>query len=149
MSDYVEFDGRIVPLKWGKSVYTVLPLPQNVMNALARTKRVEGEINDHPINLAITRAPGIDTAFLWTGKSLLLEIGAKPGESVEVRLRPIDPGIVDLPDDISAALRASGKTARFQQLSAGKQRSLIHLVNTAKRPQTRAKRIATLIEGLE
>jgi hypothetical protein len=63
VTDYVTFEGRITPLEWGMGVYTVLPLPDAVTEALGKARRVEGEIADHPVNLAVTRAPVLDRRF--------------------------------------------------------------------------------------
>lgn len=146
MSDYLSFEGQVVPMEWGKSVYTVLPLPDDIAKALQAdgARRVEGEINDHPVNLALTTAPVIDQVFLWTGKSLLQEIGIAPGEPVYVRLRKADDS-VETPEDVMLALRQADATAKWEALTPGKKRGLLHGVNTAKRAETRAKRIAKLI----
>ncbi|MEM9788147.1 MAG: YdeI/OmpD-associated family protein [Pseudomonadota bacterium] len=146
MSDYLSFEGQVVPMEWGKSVYTVLPLPDDIAKALQAdgARRVEGEINDHPVNLALTTAPVIDQVFLWTGKSLLQEIGIAPGEPVDVRLRKADDS-VETPEDVMLALRQADATAKWEALTPGKKRGLLHGVNTAKRAETRAKRIAKLI----
>jgi hypothetical protein len=148
MSDYVTFTGRVEPLVWGKSTYTILRLPPDVAAALHPAKRVEGEVNDHPINLALTRAPVVEGVFLWAGQSLLDRVGITPGEPVEVRLRPAPDDRVDTPDDIAAALRASGASAAWDALTPGKRRGLIYQISTAKTDATRSKRIAALIRTL-
>ncbi|WP_050529624.1 YdeI/OmpD-associated family protein [Pseudaestuariivita atlantica] len=148
MTGYVTFTARIVPMEWGDSTYTVLPLPDDVRAALGPAKRVEGEINEHPVNLAVTRAPVLDMPFLWTGKSLLDEIGIAPGDEVEVRLRPADPDAVDVPRDVTLALRSAGVTDAWDALTPGKRRGLLHTVKTAKRAETRARRIHALIAQL-
>lgn len=146
--DYIEFEGQIVPIEWGRSVYTVLRLPSDVTEALDGATRVEGEINDHPVNLSPQTAPVIEGQFLWTGKTLLKEIGIEPGERVTVRLRPADPNAVDVPEDVTLAIRAGGMTEAWGALTPGKQRGLLHQINTAKRAETRAKRIASLVADL-
>ncbi|MEJ8562768.1 DUF1905 domain-containing protein [Yoonia sp. GPGPB17] len=67
MDDYLSFEAQVEPLEWGKSVYTILRLPDDVAEVLASqgAKRVEGEINDHPVNLALTKASVIEGVFLW------------------------------------------------------------------------------------
>ena len=147
MSDYVTFEGTIVPMVWGTSTYTILPVPPHVVTALGATKRVAGEINDHPINLALTRAPVMDGVFLWAGQSLLTRVGIAPGDRVEVRLRPAPDDRVDVPDDVAHALR--GVMAVWQALTPGKRRGLLYQVDTAKTAATRAKRIAKLLESLQ
>lgn len=148
MIDYVAFDGQIEPIQWGKSTYTILRLPPEIANALSGAKRVEGEFNDHPVNLAITKAPVVDGPFLWAGKSLLDRTGLEPGEPFEARLRPVDPNIVEVPPDVTNALRSSGLLDTWNDLSAGKKRNYLHPIDTAKRAETRANRISKLLIAL-
>ena len=148
MSDYVDFEGRVIPMEWGDSTYTVLPLPPEVVSALADARRVEveGEINDYPVNLAITKAPVLDAPFLWTGKSLLDRADIEPGDVGEVRLRPADPNEVDVPDDVALALRAAGLSQKWEAWTPGKKRAALHKITSAKREATRLKRIADLTD---
>jgi hypothetical protein len=148
MSEFVTFEGRIEPLVWGKATYTIIRLPTDVLAALGPTRRVEGEIAEHPVNLAPTRAPVIDGAFLWAGQSLLERLGIAPGDCVEVRLRPAPDDRVDLPDDVAASLRASGRIAVWDALSPGKRRGLLYKIDTAKTDATRQKRIKALLDEL-
>lgn len=150
MTEWVSFEASVQPMVWGKATYTVLPLPPEAAAALSAqgAKRVEGEINDHPVNLALTRAPVLDGLFLWAGQSLLDRIGIQPGERLEVRLRPAPDDRMDVPDDIAAALRAAGLTADWEALTAGKRRGLLYQIDTAKTAPTRMKRIAALIATL-
>ena len=150
MTDYLTFEGSVEPMEWGDSTYTILRLPDEIANALkaAGAKRVEGEIADHPVNLAPTTAPVIDGIFLWTGKSLLNRIGIAPGDRVEVRLRPADETAVDTPDDLARALLSSGRLEAWEALTPGKKRGLIYKIDTAKKPETRARRITALMKEL-
>ena len=148
MTDFVTFDAVVEPMKWGTSTYTIVRLPSQIMAALGDAKRVEGEFNEHPVNLAITKAPPIEDPFLWSGKSLLSEIGVAPGDVFEARLRPVDPSHVEVPMDLNNALRSAGVLEAWEALTPGKRRSLIHPVTTAKRAETRAARISKLIAGL-
>lgn len=150
MSDWLSFDGRIEILAWGRATYTILPLPGAVVAALgaAGARRVEGEIAEHPVNLALTRAPVVEGVFLWTGRSLLDRIGVAPGAEVEVRLRPADSDAVEMPEDLAAALRAAGATAAWEALSPGKRRGHLYGIDSARTPATRARRAAALATTL-
>jgi hypothetical protein len=148
LPDYVTFEGRVEPMEWGRATYTILRLPPEVVQALGQTKRVEGEINDHPVNLALTRAPVLPDVFLWAGQSLLDRVGIAPGEPLEVRLRPAADDVVDVPDDLALALRAADATAAWDALTPGKQRGLLYPVNSAKTAPTRERRIIALIASL-
>ncbi|MEL6618175.1 MAG: YdeI/OmpD-associated family protein [Pseudomonadota bacterium] len=149
MTDWIAFDARIEPMEWGKRTYTVVRLPDTVVNALPTgTKRVEAEFGSFPVNLALTRAPVIEGVFVYAGKQFLRESGIEPGEGFEARIRPADPNHVDMPEDVAAALRVAGLSAQWAALTPGQQRGKLHLVNSAKRADTRTKRITELISTL-
>lgn len=147
---YVTFEGRVVAMPWGDKVYTIVPLPEQVLEALGPTRRVEGEFNDHPVNLAITTAPPdvYGTPFLWAGKSLLDRVGLGPGETFEARLRPAPDDAVDVPQDVLNALRSGGVIEVWDALSPGRKRALLYRIDTAKRPETRARRLSQLVMDL-
>lgn len=135
-------------MDWGRATYTILPVPTEVVQALGPTKRVEGEIAEHPVNLALSRAPVVEGVFLWTGQSLLGRIGVAPGEVVEVRLRPAPDDAVDMPDDVAGALARAALTAVWEGLTPGKRRGLLYQIATARTAPTREKRIARLVADL-
>ncbi|MEO0402674.1 MAG: YdeI/OmpD-associated family protein [Pseudomonadota bacterium] len=147
--DWIYFDGVIEPMEWGKNTYTVLRLPDAVMAELPKgTKRIEGEFGDFPINLALTKAPVISGTFVYTGKTVLRDSGLEVGVPFDARVRAVDPNVVEVPDDVVAAIRAADRSAAWAALSPGQQRGRLHLVNTAKRADTRLKRITALIADL-
>lgn len=150
MTGWQVFEGAVEPLVWGRATYTILRLPDSVASALlaAGATRVEGEIAEHPVNLALSRAPEMDGLFLWAGQSLLDRVGITPGERVEVRLRPASSDAVDTPEDLAAALRRADRTTAWEALTPGKRRSHIYQIGTAKTAATRDKRIAALVQGL-
>lgn len=149
MSEWVAFEGRIEPLEWGRNTYTILRLPSEVMAALGPAKRVEGEIGNHPVDMGVARADVIADPFLYTGKAFLRAAGIEPGETVDVRLRPADPDAVEVPSDVAAAIRTAGRMASWEATTPGRRRAALHDVARAKRPETRARRIAALVAGLE
>jgi hypothetical protein len=148
VTDWVAFEGAVEPVVWGKATYTVLRLPEAVVEALGSAKRVEGEINEHWVNLALSRAPVVEGVFLWAGSSLLDRLGVEPGETLEVRLRPAPDDQVDTPEDVALALRAADMTAEWEGLTAGKRRGMLYQIGTAKTAATRAKRIDAMIQSL-
>jgi hypothetical protein len=147
VNDWLTFEGRVEVIMWGRATYTVLRLPADVAGKLAAlgAKRVEGEMNDHPVNLALSRAPVVEGVFLWTGKSLLARLAIKPGEALEVRLRKAVSDEVDTPDDVVSALRAAGQAERWNRLTPGRRRGLLHQISTAKTAATRIRRIASIV----
>ena len=119
-----------------------------MLEALGRPARVEGEIAEHPVNMGVARADVIADAFLYTGKAFLAEAGIEPGETVEVRLRAGDPGHVEMPEGLAAAIRAAGLTAQWEALTPGRRRGLVHPIASAKRAETRARRVEALLAEL-
>lgn len=149
MTDWITFEARIEPMEWGRNTYTIVALPADVITALPPgTKRIEGEFGEHPVNLALTKAPVMHGTFVYTGKTFLRDSGLAPGEVFDARIRPADPSHVDMPGDVATALRVANRSADWAALTPGQQRGKLHLVNSAKRADTRAKRIAKLIDKL-
>lgn len=148
MTDWVAFEGVVEPVEWGRATYTILCLPDEAVAALGAAKRVEGEIDEHWVNLALSRAPVVEGVFLWAGASLLERTGIVPGEPLEVRLRPAPDDQVDTPEDVALALRAADMTAVWDGLTAGKRRGMLYQIGTAKTAPTRAKRIDAMIQSL-
>lgn len=148
MSDYVPFEAVIEPMVWGNATYTVVRLPEAVLDRIGPTKRVEGEFADHPVNLAIARAPVIDGAFLWAGRSLIERIGVAPGERFEARLRAVASDVVEVPADVTRALRSAGVTEAWEALTPGQKRRALYQIESAKRADTRARRLSSLCASL-
>jgi uncharacterized protein YdeI (YjbR/CyaY-like superfamily) len=59
------------------------------------------------------------------------------------------PKTATVPDDLAAALAAAGLTEAFGALKAQERYSFLHPLMTAKRPETRERRIAKCIETLQ
>jgi hypothetical protein len=145
---FVTFDAVVEPLDWGRT-YTIVRLPPEVATALGDARRVDGEFAEHPVNLAITRAPVVDGPFLWAGKSLLTRAGLVPGQVFEARLRPAPDDAVETPQDVLNALRSGGVLDAWEALTPGRRRGLLYRIDTAKRPETRAKRITEVVNALD
>lgn len=151
MSDWVTFEGAVEPLEMGRSTYTIIRVPPTAAAILeaAGARRVEGEIDDQPVNLALSRAPSVDGVFLWTGKSLLDRAAISPGDVLSVRLRPAARDDVALPENVALALSRAGRMEAWDALTPGKRRGLLYRIDTAKTEATRAKRIEALVAGLD
>ncbi len=151
MSEWITFEGKVVPMEWGKSVYTVLPLPRDVSDALRAqgAKRVDVEMNDCPFNMALTKGPVLEQVFVYAGKKILAEAGIEPGDLIDVRMRKADPDAVDVPNELLLAIRQGGAIEAWEALTPGRKRGLIHMVMSAKREETRRGRAAKLIAELK
>jgi hypothetical protein len=145
-----EFDALVEPVHWGRSRYTVIRLPAALVEDAdrQRTRRVAGEIDGAPVNLAITTAPVVDGPFVYTGASVLRRIGARPGDPVTCRLAPADPDEVPLAPDVEAALQTADLLDTWEALTPATRRRRLYAVDSAASAATRTRRLNQLIDGL-
>jgi hypothetical protein len=147
---WVEFDALVEVLPWGRNVYTIIRLEKALEEAAraAGTRRVEGTIDDMPVNVGVNRADVLPDAFMYAGKGLQRRLGARPGDVVSCRLRPADPDEVPLADDVHRALADADRLDAFQRKQPPDRRRLLQPIEDAARPETRQQRIAALLRSL-
>jgi hypothetical protein len=147
---WVEFDSLIEVLPWGRNVYTIIRLEKALETAAkaAGTRRVEGTIDDVPVNVGVNRADVVSDAFMYAGKGLQRRLDARPGDVVSCRLRPADPDEVPLADDVHRALADADRLDAFQRKRPADRRRLLQSIEDAARPETRQQRIAALLRSL-
>jgi uncharacterized protein YdeI (YjbR/CyaY-like superfamily) len=76
--------------------------------------------------------------------------GRTIGDHVEVAFRALAQDDVDVPPELSAALAASAKRRKaWSTHTAGTQRGLAHFVESAKRVETRQKRLEAVLAALD
>ena len=148
--EWVEFDALIELMPWGRNVYTIIRLDEPLEDATkaAATRRVEGTIEEQPVNVGVNRADVIADAFLYAGKALLRRVGAGPGDVVRCRLRPADPDDVPVADDVHRALADAGRLGAFERKTPAERRRLLQPVEDAGTPETRRRRTAALLKSL-
>lgn len=149
-SDWVEFDALVEALAWGRSVYTIVRLDQALVHAatVARTRRVEGTIDETWVNVGVNRTDVIPDAFMYVGKALQRRLSVRQGDMVFCRLRPADPEDVPVAEDIRRALAQAGRLDTFQRRSPAERRRLLQPIEEAAKPETRQRRIASLLRLL-
>lgn len=146
MDGEVRFEAVVEPLVWGRSTYTILRVPETLARAatLARTRRVDGTIEDVEVNVGLNRADVIEETFIYAGKPMLRRLGVSLGDVVDCALQPADPDLVPLPPDVAHALAGSDQMGAFERLPAARRRQLLVPVEAAARADTRARRIEDL-----
>ena len=83
-------------------------------------------------------------------KGIRSELGKGPGDAVVVTVSRDDgERTVDVPADLAEALEAAGAREAFDKLSFSHRREHVNAVNEAKKPETRARRIAKAIDMLK
>ena len=138
--------------KTRKVWYTVLFLPDALRAALPFDRyprlRVEGEVNDVPVEVAFIPA-GDGRNYAILGPAVIEGAELEPGALAEMRFRIADQDHVDVPDDLADALGADPAVATlWDALTPGKRRGLAHHVASAKRAATRNARIRTVFEAI-
>lgn len=145
------FTGLVEAHDLGRYRYTVVWLPEALAEQLPLQRhprlRISGEINEHPLSGAWQPSRG--RWYLMLGKPLLRTTGLSLDCLAEVRFRVEPQDEVEVPSGLDEAIaRDECASARWQELSAGKQRALCHFVGAARSTTTQAKRIDQAIAWL-
>ncbi|MEE4195721.1 MAG: YdeI/OmpD-associated family protein [Anaerolineae bacterium] len=134
--------------KEGKFTFVALPfLPRDVWGRMPRFA-VTGTINGIPVRGTLG-AEGQEY-FLRLGAAWLRDSGVAVGEMVTVTLALEGPQVDSIADDIAAALLASPNAKSFfESLPTFYRKNYMRWIESAKREDTRKKRIAEMIALLE
>jgi hypothetical protein len=82
-------------------------------------------------------------------KSIRNELGKGDGDAVTVTVeRDTGERVVEVPEDLAAALAEAGLREAFDGLSYSHRREHVNAINDAKKAETRARRIAKALEML-
>jgi hypothetical protein len=145
------FETRIARHAVGSYRYTVVYLDPSLHDQLpfhehARL-RIEADVSGVPVKGAWQPARG--RWYLMLPKGPLKEAGLTVGSSVEVAFRVLPQDDVDVPEELAILLATKAPIRHaWEQLSAGKQRGLAHMVASAKRAETRLARVGQVEEVL-
>jgi len=128
-----------------------VPLPDDVVAALSAdaVKRVEGTLEGHPFERALHQGSDGQTCLRF-GATWLRRAGLDVGSVALVELRAkADPNHVPIPEELALALGESPEMEhKWHCLTPGKRRTLAYDVDRAKRPETRRRRAAKVLEQL-
>ena len=135
----------------GKTTATVI-LTQEQVNA------IRGSEGRGRVMLAITYGGRTfrTSVSVYRGQWMMVvnaemrEGGLVPGSSYDVDIA-VDTAerTVDVPADLAAALKAAGATKAFEALAYTHRKEHVRAVEDAKKPETRARRIAKVVEALQ
>ena len=95
---------------------------------------------------------GDGTHHMMVNKAMRDGAGVKPGDSVAVAMeKDAAARVVEAPDDLAKVLAKRGNAkakAFFEALAPGYKKRWVDLLLQAKKPETRAKRVETIVEKL-
>jgi Bacteriocin-protection, YdeI or OmpD-Associated/Domain of unknown function (DUF1905) len=130
------FTVPLVRLRFGGTSLYILEIPERVSTAIGRRGPV-------PIIATLNKAVEIQASLVPNGR---WEAPASAERAHTRRIVPERPPRLPLPSDLAVALKEVDFKESFAALPVGKQNHIILWIEEAARPETRAKRIATVIE---
>lgn len=143
------FETRLTEYK-DMLVSTVVEIPADVVKKLSTGRvRVEGKLNSVPFNLAIQSKKN-GPKYLSVSQAMRKSAGVKPGDKVKVSFSVVDPDKLDLPEEMEAVLAQDDEGAKkWNKLTVGLQRSLVHYINSSKNVDVRIERALFLINKVK
>ncbi|MCE7984198.1 MAG: DUF1905 domain-containing protein [Caldilinea sp. CFX5] len=134
--------------KQGSRVFVLLPFDPNQSWGAKERHNVHGAINGVTIRGTLLLDGG--SYYLALGPAWRRASGIEAGANVTVQLTAEGPQVATMAADLSAAF-AGAPTAQefFNSLPTFYQKNYMRWVESAKRPETRAKRIEEMIELLK
>jgi hypothetical protein len=110
----------------------------------AKSFPVRVTMNGHVLDLRLARMGGEN--LIGLRREVRVAVGVEAGDVVDVEI-VLDRSerAVELPDDLAAALADSGGRAGFDALAPSRRKELVRRIVEAKKPDTRAKRIADVV----
>jgi len=145
----LRFKARLIrhpkPSKNGSS--TLLDVPKVVSGKLRGMTKVEGTMNGHPFRAPMEPNPS-GGHWLRVNKAMLEGAGADAGDTVKLAVLGPEPEPT-VPVDLRKALNATleAKTL-WTDLTSDGRRIWIRWIESAKKPETRARRVTRTVEQL-
>ena len=148
----IEFEANIKSYDFNRYIYAAIYLPAKIRDQLALSKsprlRIEGSIAGYPFQGACQPA-GNKRWYLMLSKKFLKTSQLSLGDRVHVELQVADQDAVGVPKELRMALESDDRAQEiWNGLTAGKRRGFAYRVSSAKRVETRERRVAEVIESL-
>ncbi len=142
------FTGTLTAVRGGGHAVAVPPEIADAVG-LRHGARVRGKLDGVPYRSSLMKSSGM--FHLGVHKATIAEAGVAPGDEVTVHIELDDQPLPTdaVPPDLQRAIdaRAQARTA-WQQLSPSHRREHVKHVIEAKKPETRARRIAATVAAL-
>jgi hypothetical protein len=143
------FEARLSEYK-DMLVSTVVEVPLDIIKKLPGGRvRVEGKLNQVPFNLAIQSKKN-GPKYLSVSQAMRKSAKVKSGDKVKVSFVIVNPDKLDLPEEMEAVLAQDNEGAKkWNKLTVGLQRSLVHYINSSKNVDVRIERALFLINKVK
>ncbi|MEM6469022.1 MAG: YdeI/OmpD-associated family protein [Planctomycetota bacterium] len=152
MSEYpYRFEAELESFDFGRVNYTVVFAPMAVVEQLefpaSKRLRIDGELNGFRIEAALMPSKG--RWYLLVSKRLRKECALSLGDVVSVEFEVADQDAVNVPQELTFALEADERaSAVWRGWTAGKQRGWCYRIASAKRAETRERRVEEVLDQL-
>ena len=148
-SNPLKFKAQLVGRGPG-GAWTYLQIPFSVPEIFGRKGQVPVRATINGFTFRNSLMPRAGVHILGVGKDILAAAGAAAGDTVQVELAFDDaPRTVAVPADLEAALKKSpAQEKAFAALSYSHKKEYADWIESAKKPETRQKRVEKAIEML-
>jgi hypothetical protein len=135
-------------IREGRGGGAFVEVPFDVKAAFGSPRpKVSVTFDGEPYRGTITSMGGV--SLIGILKDIRQKIGKDIGDNVRVTVEAdAEPRAVAVPGDVRAALRKARLEAAFETLSYTHRKEHINAIEEAKRPETRARRIAKMLDAL-
>lgn len=128
----------------GGRVFVPVPFDPNDAWGQKEKHYITGTVNGCPVRGPLEAADGAYRVPL--GAAWRRDNGLKAGDKVQVELAPEGPQVKAMPPDVARALSAEpAARAFFEGLATFYRKNFMRWIESAKRPETRAKRITEMV----
>ncbi|MBS0379441.1 MAG: DUF1905 domain-containing protein [Proteobacteria bacterium] len=135
---------------WAQGMdYCALAVPADVTEALGtrRAVLVMARLNDSASFKVSLFPAGGGRHFIRVRKRVRRDPGLEECDRVRVEITILDRADIEIPRDLSAALRRKKALARFNALTPGRRNYMIRRIDEASKPETRARRVREVVDA--
>ena len=127
---------------------TGIEVPASVMSALAgKRPAVAVTLRGHTYRTTVGSMDG--RSLIPVSASVRDAAGIAAGDVLEVELEPDTAArTVEVPDDLGEALAEAGASSEWSRLAYSHQKEWVRSVSEAKKPETRARRVAAAVAAV-
>jgi hypothetical protein len=145
------FEARIVAHQIGRAHYSVIFLPERYAGHPPFEKSTRLRMRGHVGHIALSAAwqPLRGRWFVMLSKRLMQQSGYRIGDTAMLRFQIEADTVVNLPWELSDALNKAPRLhSKWKKLTPGAQRAFAHRIASARREETRQKRLTEVLGWL-